>query len=211
MERFISVQSLIAKYTIALEPLQKEAKSLLDRINNGDVTDMDEISEGVEAPELFMKALDCDDLNTDEGNDMLDSLIDDYSYPLYVTRGLLSKSYYVPENPEETVVEEETDKVQAKNTVIESSEEETASAEIAPETYSEDIHNEDTEVSSEESREEALPISEEPEKEHTEFRKAIEEKEIALEDSEFGILSKDISTAETKKLSASVFSMYEKG
>jgi len=206
LERFISVQSLIAKYTLALEPLQKEAKSLLDRINNGDVTDMDEISEGVEAPELFMKALDCDDLNTDEGNDMLDSLIDDYSYPLYVTRGLLSKSYFVPENPEETVVEEETDKVKANNTVIESSEEEAASAEIAPETYSEDIHNEDTEVSSEESKEEALPISEEPEKEHTEFRKAIEEKEIALEDSEFGILSKEISTAETKKLSASVFS-----
>ena len=96
LARFISVQSLVSKYTLALEPLQKEAQLLLDRIDNGELSDVNEISEGTAAPELFMKALACDDLNTDEGFEMLDSLLEDYGYPLYVTRGLSTKSYFVP-------------------------------------------------------------------------------------------------------------------
>ena len=94
LSRFISVQSLIAKYAIALEPLQKEAKALIGRIGDGDISDIEEITEEAAGPELFMKALDCEDLNTDDGNDMLDNLIDNFSYPLYVTRGLLKKLFY---------------------------------------------------------------------------------------------------------------------
>lgn len=202
LAKFLSVQSLVAKYTIALEPLQKEAKALLDRIDNGEISDIEEIAEEVAGPELFIKALECEDLNTDEGNDMLDSLIDNFSYPLYVTRGLLSKSYFVHENQEENGAIEEEKKNQTITPVIKAVQKEVSSSKTEPEIKDTDIQIETTE----ESAEEVESIPEEPEKEHSEFRKAIEEKDIALEDSEFGILSKEISPAETKKLSASVFS-----
>lgn len=202
LARFLSVQSLVAKYTIALEPLQKEAKALLDRIGNADVADIEEIAEEAAGPELFIKALECEDLNTDEGNDMLDSLIDNFSYPLYVTRGLLSKSYFVSEDQKESGTSEEVKKEPLENHVNEDKGETASSDTNEPETKVEDIQEEIIE----ESKVEEESISEEPEKEHSEFRKAVEEKEVALDDSEFGILSKEISTAETKKLSASVFS-----
>lgn len=202
LARFLSVQSLVAKYKIALEPLQKEAKALLDRIDNGDVADIEEIAEEAAGPELFIKALECEDLNTDEGNDMLDSLIDNFSYPLYVTRGLLSKSYFVSEDQKESGTSEEVKKEQLETSENEDSSETASSNKKETETNVEEIQEEIIE----EPKVEEEPISEEPEKEHSEFRKAIEEKEVALDDSEFGILSKEISTAETKKLSASVFS-----
>lgn len=198
LERFLSVQSLVAKYTLALEPLQKEAKVLLDRIDSGEISDLDEIAEEASGPELFIKALECDDLNTDEGNDMLDSLIENFSYPLYVTRGLLSKSYFVPEHSDETSEENKDDKI------LQSEQDKQGKAVKEPSDVSEP-EAKPTDVV-EDSKLEEVTSQEEPEKEHSEFRKAIEEKEIALDDSGFGILSKEISTAETKKLSASVFS-----
>lgn len=202
LAKFLSVQSLVVKYTIALEPLQKVAKALVERIDNGEIADIEEIEEKVAGPELFMKALECEDLNTDEGNDMLDALIDNFNYPLYVTRGLLSKSYFIPNSQEEKENEGESNKSQPEVSISGSSEEKVSSDEIKAETNDGDEH----EVIEEDAKEEAEPKSEESVKEHSEFRKAIEEKAVALEKSEFGILSKEISTAETKKLSASVFS-----
>lgn len=152
LTRFISVKSTIVKYTTALEPLQKEARSLLLRIGMGDFIDFDKIVLEAAGPELFMRALECEDLNTDEGFDMLDSLLEKYDYPLYVTRGLSTHSYSVSENIKGMV---------------------TACKESL---------------------------------ESTEFRKVIEEEGLVLEDSMFGILSKETNPAETKKLSASVFS-----
>jgi len=201
LTRFISVQSLIAKYTIALEPLQKEAKSLLDRISNGEGLDIDEISEGAEGPELFMKALACDDLNTDEGNDMLDSLIDDFSYPSYVTRGLLSKSYFVSENGEETAVTVEPIEIEKTEEKQEDNSEEISETKDEKTEEVDDKHE-----SHEEAEEENHEENEDVEEEHTVFRMSLEEGEIALDDHSFGILSKDISSGETKKLSASIFS-----
>lgn len=168
LAQFISVQSPIVKYMIALKPIQKEVKSLLDRISNGKISDIDEILEGVEGPELFMKALNCDDLNTDEGNDMLDSLIEDFGYPLYATRGLLSKSYFVPENEEKI----------------------TANVEVRE---------------SKKAEENSFRKTTDSEEEYTSFRMALMEKKIACDDDSFGLLSKEISIAETKKISARIF------
>ena len=49
LQRFISVQSLVANLTSALEPFQKDAKSLLERINNGEVNTIDEIKYTIES------------------------------------------------------------------------------------------------------------------------------------------------------------------
>lgn len=198
LAKFISVQSLVSKYTLALEPLQKEAQYLLDRIDNGELSDVNEITEGAAGPALFMKALACDDLNTDEGFEMLDSLLEDYSYPLYVTRGLSSKSYFVPDSKTDgiDIVDSETESDKQEKTVSATKEENKGEtiAVVTP-----------TEAAKEEEKEENN-LSDEHEEEHTEFRKALEELGVAFEDDKFGLLSKDISSTETKKLSASVFS-----
>ena len=197
LSRFISVQSLIAKYAIALEPLQKEAKALLGRIGDGDISDIEEITEEASGPELFMKALDCEDLNTDYGNDMLDNLIDNFSYPLYVTRGLLSKSYFIPDDSK--TEEKSTDKITIKQ--------DNSKSKDAEQTHKgESTFGRKEEVTVNTYGEDDVDIKEaEPEKEYTAFTKAIEEKKVVLEDDKFGFLTAEISPSETKKLSASVF------
>lgn len=204
LERFISVQSLVAKYTIALEPLQKEAKALLERIDNGEISDVDEITEEAAGPELFMKALECEDLNTDEGFDMLDTLLENFSYPLYVTRGLSSRSYFVPNcDGDEVAASEESSLPEEGGKEDEPIVNEESKTEDTEEKSTEKIENM---LAKENSIDEEAEESEKPQIKYTAFRIAIEEKEIALEDGKFGILSKEISSAETKKLSASVFS-----
>ena len=197
LSRFISVQSLIAKYAIALEPFQKEAKALLGRIGDGDISDIEEITEEAAGPELFIKALDCEDLNTDDGNDMLDNLIDNFSYPLYVTRGLLSKSYFIPDDSK--TEEKLTDKITLKqdNSKPKDAEQMRKEESISggKEEVTVDAHGED-DVDKKDA---------EPEKEYTSFTKVIVEKNVVLEDDKFGLLTAEISSSETKKLSASVF------
>lgn len=197
LSRFISVQSLIAKYAIALEPLQKEAKALLGRIGDGDISDIEEITEEAGGPELFMKALECEDLNTDDGNDMLDNLIDNFSYPLYVTRGLLSKSYFIPDDSK--TEEKSIDKITIKQDNSKSKDAEQTHKEVSTFDRKEEVtvnaHGED-DVDKKEAK---------LEKEYTAFTKAIEEKKVVLEDDKFGFLTAEISSSETKKLSASVF------
>ena len=95
LEKYISVKSLIANLSAALEPFQKDAKSLLERINGGEVNSVEDISEELAGPQLFLRALECDDLTSDEGNDMLDSLELNHSYPSRVTRGLSSNNYFL--------------------------------------------------------------------------------------------------------------------
>lgn len=197
LSRFISVQSLIAKYAIALEPLQKEAKALIGRIGDGDISDIEEITEEAAGPELFMKALDCEDLNTDDGNDMLDNLIDNFSYPLYVTRGLLSKSYFISDDSK--TEGKSTDKITIKQDNSKPKDAEQTHKEESTsggkEEVTVDAHGEDDVDKKED----------EPEKEYTDFTKAIEEKKVAFENDKFGLLTAEINSSETKKLSASVF------
>lgn len=182
--RFISVQSLVLKYTLALEPLQKEAKSLLDRIDKGELSDIEEITEGAAAPELFMKALACENLNTDEWFEILDSLLEDYSYPIYVTRGLSTKSYFVPEN---TTNVDKQEKVTIKK------------EEFVLENAFESFENNDTDSA----------VRDEKKEEHKEesaFTLALKTKDILMDDSKFGVLSSEISVTESKKISSSIFS-----
>lgn len=199
---FISVQSLVSKYTLALEPLQKEAKSLLDRIDNGELSDVEEITESAAAPELFMKALACENLNTDEGFEILDSLLEDYSYPIYVTRGLSTKSYFVPEN---TVDVDKQEKVPIKREVAVL---EKASESIEKNDTDSAIKDENTDTVAGTTNElelQSIEKTEEP-KEESAFTLALKAKDILLDDSKFGVLSSEINLTESKKISSSVFS-----
>ncbi len=180
LKRYISVQSLVANLSLALEPFQKDAESLLTRINQGEIDSVEEINDEIAGPQLFLKALECDDLNTDEGNDMLDSLEEKFRYPSRVTRGLSSKSYFVSEDA--FAYEKETD-----NKVIESVD---VGSALDVSVLKDVVENTDE-------------ISED--KPDSEFVIYLKKSEIIKDSKDFGILSSEISTAETKKLSASVF------
>jgi len=211
LKRYISVQSLVAKLSLALEPFQKDAESLLTRIIQGEIESVEEINDEIAGPQLFMKALECEDLNTDEGNDMLDSLEEKYSYPSRVTRGLSSRSYFVSEDAFQNRQETENiiKKTDYDNTTTDVSEEQNAKDENAlskddgADELEEFINTKDVSVSTDYNDDADDKSDDKPD---SEFVIALKKSEIAKDLKNFGVLSSEISTAETKKLSASVFS-----
>lgn len=206
LQRFISVQSLVVKLASALEPFQKDAESLLEKINNGEITAITEITEEAAGHELFMRAMECENLNTDEGIDMLDSLEEDFNYPSRVTRGLTSKSYFLPQKEVKKTENQAVD----DDRQIEKEDE----AAVTNETDSEEMYQKDgiaaerkvNQLSRSETSQEISEESKEQIKEKSAFRQAVESAGLVLDESDFGILSSEISVAETKKISASVFS-----
>jgi hypothetical protein len=171
LQKFVSVQSLVDKLTAELEPFQKDAELLIEEINDEKIGDITEISDAVSGPELFLQAVACEDLTTDEGNDLLDALENDYGYSNRVTRGLFSKKYFIPEGDPQ-----KSEKVQVSETSRKS-----------------------------EKSQETKKVEEDKTEENTDFVKAFKKAKFALKESEFGILHHDISTNETKKISASIF------
>lgn len=222
LEKYISVKSKVAKLTDALESFQKDAEELLNRINEGKVNSVEEISEEYAGPQLFLRALECEDLSTEEGSDMLDSLEENFSYPSRVTRGLLSKSYYIaekanegelPSNPvKETVKEPPVPAAETKKEEIPPKEE--PKEELKEEPKTENINKPDKKTE-ETKKEDTKNVPNQPEPENSQsesvkeisaFEKSLSEAQIAKELDDFGILSSSISPAESKKISSSVFS-----
>jgi len=222
LETFISVKSKVAKLTVALEIFQKDAEELLNRINEGKISSVEEISDEYAGPQLFLRALECEDLSTEEGSDMLDSLEENFSYPSRVTRGLLSKSYYITEeandgemqsNPvKETINAPAVPTSEIKKEEIRPKEEpkkepnNEPKAEIKnkPDKKTEEIkevnnNNTQNQPTAENSQSESA-------KEISEFEKSLSNAQIAKELDDFGMFSCSISPAETKKISSSVFS-----
>lgn len=188
LAKFVSVQSLVLNLESALEPFKKNAESLLKKIESGGVADIADVAEEIGGPQLFVRAMEYMDLNSDEGNEILDSLEENYGYPSRVTRGLSSKSYFLPNEEgsaqpcdQVSAAEKESDKFDVSITTTEI-------------------------VKKEEDKAENVNNSENVDNQKSAFRQSIENAGFAFEDSEFGILSSEISTAETKKISASVFS-----
>lgn len=188
LAKFVSVQSLVLNLESALEPFKKNAESLLKKIESGGVADIADVAEEIGGPQLFVRAMEYMDLNSDEGNEILDSLEENYGYPSRVTRGLSSKSYFLP-NEEGSA--QPCDQVSAADKESDKFDVSITTTEI---------------VKKEEDKAENVNNSENVDNQKSAFRQSIENAGFAFEDSEFGILSSEISTAETKKISASVFS-----
>ena len=200
LKKYISVKSLIANLSAALEPFQKDAKALLERINVGDVISVEDISEELAGPQLFLRALECDDLTTDEGNDMLDSLELNHSYPSRVTRGLSSNNYFLPEGWKsdwETAAED----ADASRFLEDEVETKTTDEVLAvDETIETEFHQEEMDASEEgEEDDEDLSSLE------SIFAIEVDVSRLINNNNEYGILTSSISPFENKKISASVF------
>ena len=108
MRRFISVKSLVEKYGNALLPFQKEAENLLKELGQISTGDIPETILQVAANQtLFLHAVERDDFDDTEDEELLDSL-DDIFTPV-ITRGLIRKKYYISEEHVSSVSTAETE------------------------------------------------------------------------------------------------------
>lgn len=211
LQKFNSVQSLVVKLASALEPFQKNATLLIERINDGKVNSISDISEEIAGSELFLKAVEYGNLSTDEGIEILDALEDDYGYPSRVTRGLSSKSYFIAGNGERMIQPQNTPEVIGKVEQKQSSERvdrEGVRQYIERTEVKETMYTAQEKESEKREQSKTAEVGDEEVKteEKSEFRQALENAKFALQENDFGIISRDISTAETKKISASIFS-----
>lgn len=96
LRKFISIKSKIEKTSVSLKQFQDDAEKLIEYLGRGGkVKSIDEINEEINGIRIFLKAFESPDLNNDEGNEMLDELEERYKFPSRITRGLITKSYYI--------------------------------------------------------------------------------------------------------------------
>lgn len=106
LKRFISVKSLVAAYADALQPFQAEAATMLSQlegISSGIIPES--IIAATETHELFLSGLEKEDLDSADGEKLLEHL--SAVYPHKVQFGVAFRKYYIPDEddnhaPDET-------------------------------------------------------------------------------------------------------------
>ena len=111
LQRFLKVKSLIAEYETALSPFKEKAVGVLKDLSEDNIEKM--LPE-TEAPKLFLKALDIENINGPDGFKILGE-INKY-YPMQVQWGLVGKQYFVDENNNEEIQTEEPAEQSEENT-----------------------------------------------------------------------------------------------
>lgn len=104
LREFLNVCSPVESYNDALKPYRQEAQELLVEISG--LKEIDRPTDirlsGVDAPELFLRTLKCEDIDSDEGLSLLEAVSEHYSRRVQI--GLQGNKYYVEQNiiaPEE--------------------------------------------------------------------------------------------------------------
>ena len=93
IEDFLHVQSLVESYTIAINPYQEKAQELLDVLLNTDVSNIESTIEDIKPTELFLKALRCEDIDSDEGIAILEEVSEFFSRRVQL--GIQGKKYFI--------------------------------------------------------------------------------------------------------------------
>ncbi len=159
LKRFLKVRSLIAEYESALSPFKKKAEGVLKELSEENV---DQILPETVAPELFLRALETENINGPEGFKILGE-INKY-YPMQIQWGLAGGQYFIDDAQEMVPVEEITenagtvDTVDSEIAVTEVSIEE--NVEVTPETSSADIAGKPVEEVQPEKQEKATSAEE---------------------------------------------------
>lgn len=116
LQKFLKVRSLIAEYETAISPFKEKAAEVLDEMSEENI---DKLFPETKALELFLEALELENINSPEGFKLLGE-INKY-YPMQVQWGLAGGQYFIDENAK-------TEKVEAYS-------------EIASETYEAETSN----------------------------------------------------------------------
>ena len=105
MKAFVLVTSDIEGYIQALKPSQEEASNNLKAYSEKKI-DGEALIEAVKYPSLFMRAIELDDIYSEEGLNLTDEIGD--VFPKRVMAGIAARKYYVPDDAalEDIVAEE---------------------------------------------------------------------------------------------------------
>ncbi len=209
---FLSVKSLISAYEKALQPYQEQAKDLLSKISDSIQDDeLDSISDAMAGPGMFMEIMKSPDPDSEETLDMVDQAAEYFTGR--ALSGLTAQKYYIDENAynelqnNEPALEEDMDPTKAELTEQATEEED-------------EINNDESIKENEEENVSELDDNTADEKDNNQDNDAAE---VVKEDSELvkelkangawlnkgenvGFLTCETKDAETKKISASIFS-----
>lgn len=202
LNKFVSVKTLVDNLAGLLLPFQDAAKEILLQIDNKEFDTMESLGKRIEAPSLFVAAIECADIDSEEGEQILDTLDELGVYPAKLTRALSKGHFYIENlNNEEKIINVSRDiikKSQIENpesndiiaeAIVNESENTKLTAAIGN-SFEQDSELVDNEVSDEI---------------QTDFTKKVIEENLFVDEEDFGVLSNDISAAESKKISASIF------
>ena len=220
LTQFTSVQSLVSNYAAALRPFQQEAEELMAALKE-EAESVEKLEEKIAGPKLFLESVNCEDLDSDEGMDLLDRVAE--YYPRRVQNGLAAGKYFISDGAEDK--SEDNIGIMGENSEqdtedITSGFDEIPGAgddESADSTQKESKDKEDcrTEDSSEKEFEEGIEedsdegveaVSTDETEELSAFAERILTSGLLIDDSSrIGVLSCNCSDSETKKISASIF------
>ena len=218
LESFVSVRSLIERYANALRPYQEQAEKLLSQITGQEEAELDALENDMQGPTAFMNALDCDEYDSEESYEKLE-LVSQF-FPNQVQLGLATKKFFVDTDALNAIstgtstdaassdgnadeAEDSTDNDVTEEKRISPSLTESSSSEIR-ESTDETVDDNSIEGTKENTDEAVSITSTAPE--FSEFVKKLEANGglIHAEES-IGLMSKDVSPSEDKKISSSVF------
>lgn len=90
---FLRVKSLVEAYTVAIAPYQNKAKEIFTSLSSENPGDIESAIDEIKPTELFLKALRCEDLDSDEGIAILEEVSE--TFPRRVQLGLQGNKYYI--------------------------------------------------------------------------------------------------------------------
>lgn len=94
LERFESVRATAVQFDEAIAPFRDEARAVRDLLSSTEGFEVPEdIAVGVEDKRLFIDAVEMEDFDSAEGEELLDTLGE--MYPFKVTQGLMLRKYYL--------------------------------------------------------------------------------------------------------------------
>lgn len=205
LEKFISVRALIERYTFALMPFQEQAEELMKKLDTD--IDLESISKKILGPESFLKAIACDNFDSEENYGLLEG-VGDYFTP-QVMLGVATQNYYIDAG--------ENDRSLEKFKTISMEQQEAESIEECAVTLEAEcrIESEECRIKSEteiEAESISKPVSEPvspPQSDalqESKFVSILRRNEAFLEsDKLIGLFSYDISPYEEKRVTSSVF------
>lgn len=95
LQRFLKVKSRIVEYETALSPFKEKAAGVLKELSEDNI---EKLFPETEAPEIFLKALDTENINDPEGFKILEEI--NRYYPMQIQWGLVGRQYFVDESQE---------------------------------------------------------------------------------------------------------------
>ena len=179
LSQFTSVQSLVSNYAAALLPFQQEAEELMAVLKE-ETESVEKLEEKIAGPRIFLESVNCEDIDSDEGMELLDRVAE--YYPRRVQNGLAAGKYFIPGSAEDEPEDNPVVTEEGPEDIISGFDETTGTGD------------------------DSTKCTEKEAEECSAFVKKILSSGLLIDDaSRIGSLSCDSSGSETKKISSSIF------